>query len=136
MYPRNLAVALGMAGAIALSAPAGAETLRWAFQGQLNALDPYTLNETFTLGQLGNVYEGLTRRDEDLKILPALATSWEIIEPTRWRFHLREGVEFHNGNDFTADDVVFSAKRVQSTNSDLKTRLPPNVKVEKVDDYT
>lgn len=41
---------------------ASAETLRYAFQGTLNQLDPYSLNETFTLGTLGNVYEGLTRR--------------------------------------------------------------------------
>ena len=129
--------ALVLAGALAAAAaPAQSATLRWAFQGQLNALDPYTLNETFTLGQLGNVYEGLTTRGEDLEILPALAESWEVIEPTRWRFHLRQGVKFHNGNDFNADDVVFSVERVLSPNSDLKTRLPGDVKAEKVDDYT
>ena len=58
---------------------------------------------------LGNVYEGLTKRDKDLKIIPGLAERWEVVEPTRWRFHLRKGVKFHNGEDFTADDVVFSA---------------------------
>ncbi len=136
MQPRRLALALGVAGVIAGSTQAGAETLRWAFQGQLTSLDPYTLNETFTLGQLGNVYEGLTRRGPDLQIEPALAESWEIVEPTRWRFHLREGVKFHNGNDFNADDVVFSVQRVLSQNSDLKTRLPGDVEVEKVDDHT
>jgi peptide/nickel transport system substrate-binding protein len=115
---------------------ADAKTLKWAFQGQLNALDPYTLNETFTLGQLGNVYEALTQRGKDLKIEPSLAESWEVVEPTRWRFHLRKGVKFANGNDFNADDVIFSVERVLSPNSDLKTRLPADVKVEKVDDYT
>ena len=133
---RKLTIAVGAAAVVGLASPADAATLRWAFQGQLNALDPYTLNETFTLGQLGNVYEGLTQRGKDLEIQPALATSWEIVEPTRWRFHLREGVKFQNGNDFNADDVVFSAERVQSKNSDLKTRLPDGVKVEKVDDHT
>jgi hypothetical protein len=43
---------------------AQAETLKFAFQGTLNALDPYSLNETFTLSALGNTYEGLTRRGE------------------------------------------------------------------------
>ncbi|RXV59442.1 ABC transporter substrate-binding protein [Roseovarius sp. A46] len=135
MLKRKLAAATAVA-TLSVGVAAQAETLRWAFQGQLNALDPYTLNETFTLGQLGNVYEGLTRRAKDLSIQPALATEWEIVEPTRWRFHLREGVKFQNGNDFTADDVIFSAKRVQSQNSDLKTRLPDGVKVEKVDEHT
>ncbi len=122
--------------AVALSAPAKAVTLNWAFQGDLKSLDPYSLNETFTLGALGNVYEGLTKRDADLAIIPGLATSWELVDTNRWRFHLREGVKFHNGNDFNADDVVFSATRVQAEGSDLTTRLPADITVEKVDDYT
>ena len=115
---------------------AHAETLRYAFQGTLNQLDPYTLNETFTLGSHGNVYEGLTRRAGDLAIEPALAERWEVMEPNRWRFYLRKGVKFHNGNDFTADDVVFSADRARSEGSDLKTRINADVKVVKVDDHT
>ncbi|GGF05144.1 ABC transporter substrate-binding protein [Stappia taiwanensis] len=129
---------LVLAGTIASAActTASAETLKYAFQGTLNQLDPYTLNETFTLGSHGNVYEGLTRRAPDLTIEPALAEQWEIIEPNRWRFYLRKGVKFHNGNDFNADDVVFSAARVRSEGSDLTSRIDPDVKVEKVDDYT
>ncbi|WP_349358346.1 ABC transporter substrate-binding protein [Stappia sp.] len=115
---------------------ASAETLRYAFQGTLNQLDPYSLNETFTLGSLGNVYEGLTRRAPDLTIEPALAERWEVMEPNRWRFYLRQGVTFHNGNPFTADDVVFSADRVRSEGSDLTTRIGADVEVVKVDDYT
>src|SRR3989440_13040411 len=103
-----LAAALAAA---ALAAPATAATFRLAFQGDLKSLDPYSLNETFTHGMLGNVYEGLTKRDKELKIIPGLAESWEQLEPTRWRFHLRKGVKFQNGEDFTADDVVFSAER-------------------------
>ena len=103
-----------LAAAIAVASfaqPAAAATFRFAFQGDLKSLDPYSLNETFTHGVLGNVYEGLTKRDKDLKIIPGLAERWEVVEPTRWRFHLRKGVKFHNGEDFTADDVVFSATR-------------------------
>src|SRR6266581_3363050 len=125
-----------LALAMAFALPAQANTFRFAFQGELKSLDPYSLNESFTLGVLGNVYEGLTKRDKDLKIIPALATSWEIVEPTRWRFHLRKGVKFHNGEDFTADDVVFSVERVHANGSDLKTRLAADTKAVKVDDYT
>jgi peptide/nickel transport system substrate-binding protein len=116
--------------------PASAATFRFGFQGDLKSLDPYTLNETFTIGVLGNVYEGLTKRGKNLEIIPGLAESWEIVEPTRWRFHLRRGVKFHNGADFTADDVVFSAERVRAIGSDFRTRLQPDTKVVKVDDYT
>lgn len=116
--------------------PVSAETFRYAFQGDAQSLDPHSLNETFTLGFLGNVYEGLVRRSPDLVIEPALATKWEALEPNHWRFHLRKGVKFHNGNDFTADDVVFSAERVRADGSDLKTRIAQDTKVVKVDDYT
>jgi peptide/nickel transport system substrate-binding protein len=133
---KTLAAAACAAAILAPLPGAQAETFRWAFQGDAQALDPYVLNETFTLGLLGNVYEGLIRRGPDLEILPALAESWEVVEPTRWRFHLRKGVKFHNGNDFTADDVLFSAARVRADGSDLKSRLTPDTKVEKVDDYT
>jgi peptide/nickel transport system substrate-binding protein len=85
---------------------------------------------------LGNVYEGLTKRDKELKIIPGLAERWEVVEPTRWRFFLRKGVKFSNGEDFTAEDVVFSADRARMPASDVKTRLPADVKVVKVDDHT
>jgi len=135
MLKRNLAISATLAASLMASA-AHAETLKFAFQGTLNQLDPYSLNETFTLSSLGNVYEGLTRRNENLEIIPGLAERWEVLEPTRWRFHLRKGVKFHNGNDFTAEDVAFSAERVRSEGSDLAKRVEAGVKVEIVDDHT
>jgi peptide/nickel transport system substrate-binding protein len=126
----TLVLALGLAGA------AHAKTFTWSFQKDAQSLDPYVLNETFTLGFLGNIYEGLVRRGGDLAIEPALAERWEILEPTRWRFYLRKGVKFHNGNDFTADDVIFSADRVRAEGSNLNTRIEADTKVVKVDDYT
>src|SRR6185295_11466367 len=117
MKLRTIALALGLALVSAL--PASAGTFRFAFQGDLKALDPYSLNESFTLGMLGNVYEGLTKRNSKLEIVPGLAERWEVLEPTRWRFHLRKGVKFHNGEDFTADDVVFSTERSYANGSDI-----------------
>src|SRR3954467_10950062 len=121
--------------AVAIS-PASAQTLRYANQGDLKSLDPYSLNETTTHAHLGQVYEGLIARDKDLKIIPALAESWEIPEPNRWRFHLRKNVKFQNGDPFSADDVVFSADRVRAKGSNLQTRIAADAKVVKVDDHT
>ena len=135
MNKKHVVVAAALIAAVSGSA-VHAETLKFAFQGALNGLDPYSLNETFTLSSLGNAYEGLTRRGPDLEIEPSLAESWEILEPTRWRFHLRKGVKFHNGNDFTAEDVAFSVDRVRSEGSDLTTYVPADAKVEIVDDHT
>jgi peptide/nickel transport system substrate-binding protein len=128
-----------VAGVLALglaATPASAKTFRYAFQGDLNALDPYTLNETFTLGAMGNVMEGLTKRDKDLKIIPGLAERWETVEPLKWRFYLRKGVKFHNGEDFVADDVIFSLDRLRSPGSQIKSRAPTDMKAVKVDDHT
>ena len=125
------------ATALALTAmPALAKTLRYANQGDLKSLDPYTLNETTTNAHLGNVYEGLTSRGRDLAIGPGLAERWEVAEPTRWRFYLRKGVKFQSGDDFTADDVIFSAERVRAAGSNFQTRVPKDAKFVKVDDYT
>ena len=115
--------------------PAAANTFKYAFQGDLSSLDPYSINETFSLAVLGNVYEGLTKRDKDLKIVPALAERWEVLEPTRWRFYLRKGVIFHDGSPFTADDVLFSLGRVLAMGSDLKARLATDIKAVKIDSH-
>src|SRR6476469_5076852 len=123
------------ATALALTAmPALAKTLRYANQGDLKSLDPYTLNETTANAHLGNVYEGMTRRGKDLAIGPGLAERWETPEPTRWRFYLRKGVKFAGGEDFTADDVIFSADRVRAPGSNFTTRIPKDAKFVKVDD--
>ncbi len=132
---RSLIVAAS-ALAICVAGGAQAKTFKWAFQGDAQSLDPHTLNETFTLGFLSNVYEGLVRRGPDLQILPSLAESWELLDPNHWRFKLRQGVKFHNGNDFNADDVVFTFDRIRKDGSDMKTKVAPDTKVVKVDDYT
>src|ERR1700694_5220342 len=116
--------------------PATAQTLRYANQGDLKSLDPYTLKETTTIAHHAHVYEGLVTRDKDLKLVPALAESWETPEPTRWRFHLRKDVKFHNGDPFTADDVLFSANRVRTKGSNFLTNVPADAKFIKIDDYT
>src|SRR3981081_4114179 len=113
-----------------------AQTLRYANQGDLKSLDPYTLKETTTIAHHAHVYEGLVTRDKDLKTVPALAESWETPEPTRWPFHLRKNVKFHNGDSFTADDVIFSAERVRAKGSNFLTNVPQDAKFVKVDDYT
>lgn len=133
---RSALVALAAAGFVAASLPAAAVTLRYANQGDLKSLDPYTLNETMTIAQHAHVYEGLTSRGKDLAIQPGLAERWELVEPTRWRFHLRRNVKFSDGTPFTADDVLFSAQRVRAQGSNFGTRVPADVTVEKVDDYT
>lgn len=126
----------GACAAALFDAPASAETFRYAFQGDVQSLDPHGLNETFTLGYLGNVYEGLTSYDSELELQPGLAESWENTEPTKWRFTLREGVKFHNGEDFDAEDVIFSWKRSLTPGSDMKAYGAKIAEINVVDERT
>jgi peptide/nickel transport system substrate-binding protein len=121
---------------LAGASAANAETFRWAFQGDAQTLDPHGLFETLTLGFQGNIYEGLVKRNDKMEIVGALAESWENIKPTVWRFKLRPGVKFHNGNDFKADDVVFSVNRLNTEGSDMKVVAALIKEAKVVDDLT
>lgn len=129
-------LAAAVTTALAFSQGASAQTFRYAFQGDAQSLDPHGLNETFSLGYLGNTYEGLAAYGPNLELIPALAESWEATSPTTWVFKLRKGVKFHNGNDFNADDVIFSWKRALTEGSDQKVRASLITSMTKIDDYT
>jgi peptide/nickel transport system substrate-binding protein len=122
-----------------ISVPCGAAApreFRWATKSDALTLDPHGANEAVTLGLLGNVYEALTRYDDRLTLKPALAEAWERRQPTTWRFALRRGVRFHNGNPFTADDVIFSWRRAAGDTSDVRVYARKAVAIRKLDDYT
>ena len=98
---------------LAFNLNASAQTLRWASQGDPLTMDPQSQNEGLTNAINGQVYERLIKRDRQLKLVPALARSWEQTSALSWRFKLRTGVKFHDGTALSADDVVFSIKRAQ-----------------------
>ena len=109
------------AAALILAAPfADAKTLRWSSQGDYLTADPMAQNELLTNSINGQVYESLVMRGKKLEIMPGLAESWKQTGPTTWIFNLRKGVKFHDGSDFTADDVVFSIKRLQGPTSNFR----------------
>jgi peptide/nickel transport system substrate-binding protein len=116
--------------------PVQAKTLRWAYVGDVNSMDPYSLTESFSIAFLNHIYEGLVRYNEKLEIEPALATSWKYTAPDVVRFTLRKGVKFHDGADFTADDVVISMNRAIHPDSPLRSNLTTVTGITKVDDYT
>jgi peptide/nickel transport system substrate-binding protein len=118
------------------TAPAQGKTLRWASQGDPQTADPYSQNEGLTNMFSESVHDTLVMRDNALKLVPGLATSWQQTSPTTWRFNLRRGVKFHDGAPFTADDVVFSFERASHPNSQLSQYAIPTGKPRKIDDYT
>jgi len=91
-----------------------------------------------------NAFDTLVGKNHDtleLEWRPALATEWELVEPTVMEFKLREGVKFHNGDEMTADDVVFSLNRMYQASFApyvvrSKDRLGNFAEATKVDDHT
>src|ERR1700675_5034757 len=98
---------------LALAAAASAKTFRWSSQGDFLSADPHAQNEGLNNLINNEIFERLTTRDKDLKLIASLATSWEAKSSTVWRFQLRRGVVFHDGTPFTADDVVYSIERAR-----------------------
>ncbi|RZT95312.1 ABC transporter substrate-binding protein [Rivibacter subsaxonicus] len=116
--------------------PLSAQTLRWSSQGDLQTLDPHSLNESLTNALNGQVYESLVNRGKQLEIVPVLATEWQQTAPTVWRLKLRPNVKFHDGAPFSADDVVFSVQRAAAGSSDIKVYATALGEVRKIDALT
>ena len=129
---------LASAAVVMIGAAASAETLRWARVADALTLDPHSQNEGPTSTLLHHVYETLVSRAVDGSLQPRLATSWEIHadDPTIWVVKLREGVKFHDGSDFTAEDVVFSYDRVRHESSGFRALHSAVTGATAVDDYT
>jgi len=115
-----------------------AKTLRWSSQGDYLTADPMAQNELLTNSVNGQVYESLVMRGKKLELLPGLAESWKQTSPTTWIFHLRKGVKWQDGADFTADDVVFSMKRLVGPTSNFRVygNQVGGADVKKIDDHT
>jgi peptide/nickel transport system substrate-binding protein len=112
------AAALGAAAAVPLTAggPALAQTtqkkeLITAQSGDVSKFDPHYSTSSNDVRVSFNLFDNLTSRHPDGKLYPGLATEWKLEGPTTWRFKLRQGVKFHNGDPLTSADVKYSIER-------------------------
>ncbi|CAD5367370.1 ABC transporter substrate-binding protein [Rubrivivax sp. A210] len=136
MKIKALLAGTALAAALAATAPALAQTLRWAAQNDVLTLDPHAQNHATTNAVLMHAYEGLTRYSATYQIEPALATKWTFINPTQVRFDLRKGVRFQDGSPFTADDVLFSFDRIRQPQGTMQIYVTGIKEIKKVDSHT
>jgi peptide/nickel transport system substrate-binding protein len=112
------------------------KTLRYASAFDPQSMDPHALALLYQSRVVTQIYEGLVNRDRQFKLEPALATSWQMVDATTWRFKLRRGVKFHDGTPFSADDVVFSIERALDKASQRKNQMLGITGAKKVDAET
>lgn len=96
---------------VAAATGAAAQELKIGLSSSPAAIDPHFFNNDAISALCSHIYEPLIAIDADGKLVPALAVSWRAVNDTTWEFKLRKGVKFHDGSDFSADDVVFSLDR-------------------------
>jgi len=143
MNHRVLLSALTVSTALTTTGFAGAalaQELAIGIAASPTSIDPqfYVLGPNSAMAR--NMFDGLVNQDDRQQIQPALAESWEMLDDETWLFHLREGVTFHDGSDFTAADVVASINRVPMAAENSPSSFAPYVQdvatVEAVDPMT
>lgn len=128
---------LAISAALALGGAAHAKTFKWTSASDIATWDIHSQNNALQNGIHAAVYETLVYyNSKTFKVEPVLATAWKQMSPTQMRFTLRQGVKFHDGTPFTADDAVFSIERGMSKTSNFQVYTNGIDRVVKVDANT
>ena len=128
---------IGLAS-VSFSLSAYAEDLRVGLKSEPSSIDPHYHNLGPNNGFSKHIFGALVGSDENQQHFPDLAVSWKPIDDTTWEFKLRQGVKWHDGSSFTADDVLFTVERAQNvpnSPSSFVTYLKGKT-FSKVDDHT
>ncbi|MBX6369570.1 MAG: ABC transporter substrate-binding protein [Rhodospirillales bacterium] len=109
---RKSLVAVALCGAL-VAFNASAQELKVGLGAPPTSMDPLYHNLDPNNQVARHIFDTLIDQDEKQRLRPALATSWKLVDESTWEFKLREGVKFHDGTPFTAEDVVFSIQRAE-----------------------
>jgi len=126
------------AGLVSFALPAAAQTLRVAVSSPVTSIDPHYHNLAPNNSLATQIFGRLIEQDEHARLVPGLALSWKPVAPDTWELKLRD-VKFHDGNAFTADDVIFTMDRiprVPNSPSNFAAYTKPVANTEVVDDRT
>ena len=114
-------------------------SLTMAFFADHSTLDPSWSVAAIENAMIENLYDPLVRIEADFTYAAALAESWETNDDlSSYTFHLRQGVKFHHGKEFKAEDVLFTMNRIRDPEADNpNSALLVSVEdIVAVDDYT
>lgn len=135
-----LALAMGVAGSASLTASSWAadNTIVWGKPGEITGYDVHVAGTVTSWEMYQMVYETLLTTDENLKLQPGLAESWEQTSPTSYVFKLRANAKFSNGRPVIAADVIGSLERIKNpeTASYWSAQLGNIAKMDAPDDHT
>jgi len=131
----KLLASVAVVAMMSFSAHAQDNTFRYATTGDILGLDPHMHNHGTTNTMKAMVYGALVHRKYDLVLEPDLAESWENVDDVTWEFKLREGVNFHDGTPFTADDILYSFRRITQEGAEMSGFLSNVETIEKIDDH-
>ena len=113
----------GVLCATALVTSAVAQTLTIGVRGGPDSIDPHFTASGTHAEALKHVFDTLVWSGDGLELEPRLAESWRTIGDSTWEFKLRRGVKFHDGSDFTAQDVKFSIERIPTVSGPNPTTI-------------
>jgi ABC-type transport system substrate-binding protein len=127
----------GLGARPAAAAMGGTLRCGWSGVGEFRTLDPAQINQVLLFQISSNVLSGLTHIDPALIAQGDLAIDWQASDDgTEYVFNLREGVTFHNGDTFTADDVIFTYQRSKNPEISIHSRVIGNLAdIEKLGDH-
>jgi peptide/nickel transport system substrate-binding protein len=101
------ALMIGAAGSVSAQS-----VLKVGISTEPASMDPQYSTTGATQQASQQIFETIVGRDKNLRMVPSLAVSWKEVDPLTWELKLRQGVKFHDGKDFGADDIVYSVKRI------------------------
>jgi len=138
-FVRLRQVLLGLAVLSFGGTPVAAQTLNMGVGAPVSSLDPHyhLLRSNGEVAQM--LFDSLLTTDARAQVQPGLAESWRPLDGEGWEFTLREGVRFHDGTPFTADDIAFTLERIPQVTgpgASYTTHIRPVRRVEVVDART
>ncbi|MFB6185460.1 MAG: ABC transporter substrate-binding protein, partial [Halobacteriaceae archaeon] len=109
--------------------------------GEIQNLSPTWITIGINAQIMANAFNALVQTTPKLEIVPDLAKDWTVEDKTTFVFNLREGVKFHNGTEFTAQDVYYTIEQIFKQNSPVKPKMAPLKQYDQggvrvIDDYT